>query len=351
MTYVTTIWDTSARLVLPLLIWGQPILFQPQVNQPLRNAVQPVQLFERTGVVESKKIVESSGLTVSRRPDGALWTHNDSGQSATLFCVSLKGNTICELTITNADNDDWESMSSVTIEGIPHLLVADVGDNSGRRNSCRLYLLAEPEIDFRTKTVKISAIAKHIDFTYEDGPRNCETVAVDPLTNDVWLIEKIYLDSKQTKPPGIYRLALPSEFARDKTAKPKSSSAPESPQQKSVRSGSNPVDATHPVQVSQRIADFPIRNVTGADFSPDGKYLIIRNYLHAYLYSRDPEKTWQQTVLEKKPIPVPLPLQRQGEAICFSMDSQSLFVTSESTSQPIWKIDLPGYLQQLDTNQ
>ena len=354
MTPAHTIWETSVLLILQLVICVQPALSQPQENQSPASGGKPVELFERTGVVESKKIVESSGLTVSHRRDGALWTHNDSGQPATLFCVSLLGKTVCELTIVNAHNDDWEAMSSVMIEETPHLLIADVGDNLVNRANCRLYLLAEPEIDFKKKTVEMTASAKHIDFTYEDGPRNCEAVAVDPLTNDVWLVEKIYLDSKQTKSPGIYHLALPSDFVSDGTTareEPESSTDSGSIENRSAGAGSDPPLAPNPVLVSKRIADFPVRNVTGADFSPDGKYLIICNYLTAHLYSRDPEKTWRQTVLETRPIPVPLPLQRQGEAICFSVDSKSLFVISESDKQPIWKIDFQAYLKQLETNQ
>ena len=39
-----------------------------------------------------------------------------------------------------------------------------------------------------------------------DGPRNCEAAAVNPQTNECWLIEKVYYDSKQTEPPGIFVL-------------------------------------------------------------------------------------------------------------------------------------------------
>ena len=49
---------------------------------------------------------------------------------------------------------------------------------------------------------------------------------------------------------------------------------------------------------------------------------------------------------------LPMPLQHQGEAICFSSDSQSVLVTSERAKQPIWKINIDGLRKQmLDDDQ
>ena len=99
--------------------------------------------------------------------------------------------------------------------------------------------------------------------------------------------------------------------------------------------------------VAKRIGDFPVRNVTGMAFSPDGKFLVVRTYLNAHLYQRSGKKSWRETLVTEKPIPVPLPLQRQGEAICFTADSNALIVTSELKRQPIWRINLHQYLAQI----
>ena len=56
------------------------------------------------------------------------------------------------------------------------------------------------------------------------------------------------------------------------------------------------------------------------------------------MYTRLDNQPWSEIINETNPQAVVLPLQRQGEAICFTPDSQAMIVTSEFTSQPIWKI-------------
>ena len=272
------------------------------------------ELFERIGLLRSPKISESSGLTYSVRNDGCFWTHNDSGHRAVLYCFSAKGETVAELPIHNAKNRDWEAMTSAVINSVPYLIVGEVGDNGKQHKNCRIYIVREPDL-IREKSVT-RLTGRHIDFTYEDGPHNCEAMAVDPITKEIWLIEKIYLDSNQNRPPGVYALRYPDS-------------------------------ANVGPHIAERIGDFPVRNVTGMAFSPDGKFLIVRTYLNAHLYQRSGSKTWRETLVTKKPIPIPLPLQRQGEAICFTADSNSLIVTSELKRQPIWRINFHQYLAQI----
>ena len=57
------------------------------------------------------RIVEASGLAVSRRHPGVLWTHNDSGDPARLFAVGADGRTRAVLTLAGpctAGRDSWE---------------------------------------------------------------------------------------------------------------------------------------------------------------------------------------------------------------------------------------------------
>ena len=92
------------------------------------------------------------------------------------------------------------------------------------------------------------------------------------------------------------------------------------------------------ILTATRVADYPVRNVTGMAFSPNGRKLIVRNYLNAHFYERQPDQTWEQVFQSQKPRRIVLPVQRQGEAICFTPDSQAVIVTSETKRQPIWQI-------------
>lgn len=300
-------------------------------------------LFQRTGNVQTKKVSESSGVVIGSQHPDSFWTINDSGGEAEVYCLMLDGRLLCELKLDSATNEDWEAMGQFRWKEEPYLLIADVGDNLQNRASCQIYVFPEPEFELKKKKeVKLKQQPQRFDFTYESGPRNCEAVAVDPLTQELWLVEKIYLDSSQKTAPGIFVLPLQDMLA----AKSESTQTETSTTAKTNRSDSKlPAVAAPKTMMAKRIADFPVRNVTDMNFSADGQRLIIRNYLNAHLYQRTPDKTWRETVLETKPISIPLPLQMQGEAIGFTADSKSLIVTSELVNQPIWVVDLEAYLK------
>ena len=280
-------------------------------------------LLESLGFNGNKGINESSGVGVCSFVENSIWTHNDSGNSSHLFLLKTNGKLLAKVKLNNAPNVDWESMCRFKVEGKSYLMVGDVGDNLARRKDCQLYLIEEPDLSKelasesekpRKKPINTSVDATRFDFTYPDGARNCEAIAVDVLAKQIWLIEKIYLDKRGKTPPGIYVLPLNLE----------------------------PVDKP---LVARRIGDFPPSNVTGMDFSPDGQRLIIRNYLNAHLYSRVDE-TWTTVIKDTIPNVVVLPLQRQGEAVCFTDDSQSLILTSEKVRQPIWRVNLKSNFEQ-----
>ena len=206
-------------------------------------------------------------------------------------------------------------------------MVADVGDNSLNRTDCRIYLLPEPELSGKSagkksskkkkkKREEVKSHATAIKFTYEDRTHNVEAAAVSPDGKSVWMIEKIYSNDMRSIRPGIYRLPLEeSDFDSER-------------------------DQNQPVRSAKRLADYPIRNVTGMAFSPDGRRLIVRNYLNAHLFTRSDGQTWEETVTNAKPEPIVLPLQSQGEAICFTANSKSVLITSEFKRSTIWKVDL-----------
>ncbi len=319
MNVLFSSWFRWTLIILGVVyVWTHASYFQSP-----EPADETSSIFRKLGVMESRLISESSGVVVSLVRPNLLWTINDSGQTAELFGVHESGKLLCqvELTVESARNQDWEAISAFKLNDIPHLLVADVGDNSIQRASCQLYFFPETQFEPAEEVKKFTLTANRIDFVYDGGPRNCEAVAVDPLTNEVWLIEKVYYESKQKQAPGIFILPLAEYLSATEPGKPKQGTA-------------------------LRIGEFPIRNVTGMEFSPNGERLVIRNYLSAHLYEKLAGKNWRETVSQSEPISVPMPLQRQGEAIAFTADSKSLIVTSESIKQPIWQIDLETYLKQ-----
>ena len=321
----------------------------------------------RLGSIEDRAVSESSGLARAAAA-GCFWTINDSGNPAELFLFGDVGQKLAQVKLTNARNKDWESLTSFTLSGKRWCLVADVGDNQRLQDGHRLYFFRDPtdsvatleeakeprftEKDF--ENIK-SVEALPIEFSYQNNlagespeqhaperktvfiRQDCEAVAVDPVTLDIWFVEKVHLNRDRKVVPGIFVLPMPKSqlaiHAGDLSA------AAAAIQESTI------------APIARHIGSFPVRYVSGMSFSPDGKKLIIRNYLTAHLFFRPDDKTWQQTVVEQKPAVVALPLQIQGEAICFCEDSQSVIVTSEGVRQPIWKIDLQVYFDKFKTQK
>ena len=133
----------------------------------------------------ARNIHESSGLAASQIDQEVLWTHNDSGDSPTLYALDMEGKKLCDCKIEGAKHVDWEDMASFRLEGKPHLLIGDVGDNGRTRKEVHLYVVPEPAANDQKATAK-----RTIRFTYESGPQDCECVAVDPLDSTILLIAK-----------------------------------------------------------------------------------------------------------------------------------------------------------------
>lgn len=303
----------------------------------------------QTGVLDVKRLSESSGLAQAALP-GCYWTINDSGNPSDIFLFREDGEKIAKLKIKGAKNRDWESLARYVDGDQQWIVAANVGDNQRSQKRYQLYYFLDPTITGgktlskkRLKNLK-SARSLAVEFSYSDGSMSgfvsmdCEAVGIDPLNGDVWMTEKVQLGRNRNVKPGLYVLPAPKARLRDFLDRSVEGS------NRTSKAASEQSFASKRL-IAERIGDFPFRNVTGMSFSPDGKKLIIRNYFSAHLYIRARGKTWRETVGGQTPIGVALPFQGQGEAVCFTADSNSILITSEGKLQPIWKVDLAPYLE------
>lgn len=271
----------------------------------------------KLGVVRGNELTENSGISRSHLYPDSVWCHNDSGHSPTLYLVRYDGQVLAKCPVAKAQNADWEDVGSFKIDGVPYLVVGDVGDNRGRRQNIAFYLVREPAlelIDGKVVEQPVQVLQK-IVAVYEDGPRNCEALGVCQASGELFLVEKKALGSRGQN-PGVYSLDL-------KPFLPGSA--------KGGKRGR---------QELQRVAEFPVRNVTGMAFSADARKVVIRDYLAAHLLVRGEQETWQERFRRGGPRLIPLPIERQGEAICFEAGGQAVITTSEFSRQPIWKVKI-----------
>ncbi|WP_067491577.1 hypothetical protein [Actinomadura hibisca] len=242
--------------------------------------------------VSDPRITESSGLAVSRRHPGVVYTHNDSGGVAQVFALGPDGSTKAVLTLGGANARDWEGMAVGRDEkGRPAIYVADIGDNMGGAwPYVTVYRIPEPA-QLSSQTIRATAFR----LKYEDGPRNAETVMINPRTNRLYVASKLFSGAVYAAP------------AKLRT------------------SGFNKL---------RKVADAPAIATDGA-YAPDGRSLVIRTYFGARTYAVKPNGDPGESLSS-----VGLPAQEQGESITYSADGKSLLAGSEGQNQPVHQVPL-----------
>lgn len=259
------------------------------------------------GKIANHAIVELSGLACSRLNEKVLWAINDSGNQPLLFPVGSDGADLGSVSIIGADNRDWEDVASFMLGNTAYLLIADVGDNFGYHKSSTIYIIREPTITGSRLKKNITAkIAFRIRFIFEDGPRDCEAVAVDSENR------KILLLTKRTLPVALYELPLE-------------------------------LDKKEATGIARRIKEVPgIRLPSAMDISPQGNSAAVLTYHQAYLFVGRTGENWP-TVFSRTPRILRFPALLQQEAICFSKNGKTVYVSSEGRSAPLLRIDLDAF--------
>ncbi len=272
----------------------------------------PLPFARLAGLVTSKQLDEISGLAASHRHDGVLWAINDSGKPARLYAISPRGQLLARFEVEGAKNVDWEDLASFDLNGKHYLLVADTGDNGGRRPDIALYVFEEPA-SLKDGSLKP---AWTIRARWPDGPRDAEAVAVDARAGKVLLV------SKKRKPPELFALPLadPGRAWREPRRIGRLAGVPE---------------ADADLQRSDPTLAKLSPQVTAADLSPDGRTLAVLTYGSVLFYRRTPGQDWGEAVA-KAPEAHDVPLIPQAEALAWSAGGAGLYATGEFNPAPIF---------------
>jgi hypothetical protein len=268
-----------------------------------------------SGTIYDEDISEASGIAVSHIHEDIIWVINDSGNNASVYALNPKGRVLHTLNIEGVWNNDWEDLASFEYKGKPHILIADIGDNYAKRKAYFLHLIEEPDIkktsDFSSLSVKP---LWSITYTYEDGPRDCEAVAVDMANKRVLLL------SKRDNPLILYELPLTEQ---------KNAVARKCAEIKPLPRRTQ--DHTEFSKYSNQ--------PTAMDISSDGLSAVVLTYGRAFYFSKKKSVNWA-TVLSGSWKEIVFPPLRQAESVCFDRDGSSIFITSEQLPAPLLKIDV-----------
>ena len=150
-------------------------------------------MIEELGPLPSE-LRESSGLAVSRTQPGVLWSHNDSGDTPTLYAIDLKGRLLARVAVTDAIARDWEDIAMGTCpweesSGRQCLYVADTGNNDRSRNVLTVFVVLEPTVAEADPARPLLVQARAFRFRYPGESEDAEAIAVRP-NGDVTIVTK-----------------------------------------------------------------------------------------------------------------------------------------------------------------
>jgi hypothetical protein len=241
-------------------------------------------------LVRMPGLAEASGVAVSRRVPGRLWTHNDSGPPV-LFALDTRGAVTAQFRITGAAIEDWEAIAVGPCAAGSCIYVADIGDNNARRQRITIYRLTEP-----AGTNESAAVTETFHATYPDGPRDAETLLLTP-DGRLSIVTK-----GDTGSVAVYR--FPRELRSGTSVRLERIGEPREPG-KSTRNG----------------------RVTDGAVSPDGAWVVLRSK-GALVFYRTAELMaglWR----EARRVDLATLGEAQGEGVAFG-DGRTIYVTGES---------------------
>jgi hypothetical protein len=250
---------------------------------------------EAAATVADPALVEVSGVVASRRHDGVLWVHNDSGDAARLFALDEAGTTVATLTLPGVTARDWEDVAT---DG-DALYVGDIGDNARTRDGVVVAVVAEPEA-----LADGEVDATMLPLRYPDGAHDAEALMVDPVDRLLVVVTK-----EPAGDSGVYVEELDAPDGRlERTA-------------------------TLALGVGQL--------VTAGDISARGDVVVLRTYTNVFVWSRR-EGEPLAGALARPPCDAPPPVEVQGEAIALDPGGRGYVTIAEGRAATVWRVTTSG---------
>jgi len=279
-------------------------------------------LFLLQATFQSPRLVESSGVAVSRAFPGVLWTHNDSGDGPYLYATDLRGTNRGALLVPGAQAIDWEDMSlgpcpvAFPLRSRPAqanagacIYLADTGDNLEFRPFVTIYAIPEPAPpESASDTLGTTRAPAVLRLRYPDGSHDVEAVYVSPRDTALYLVSK---GSTRGSAIRLYRVDRSAWRIPD--------------------TSSDIVAATLVQTLDIRPSSEAGRLVTAGAIRPDGRVVALRTYTEIYLFY--PGVGGRLLPARERPCNIS-GIEIGGEAIDFLDDSTFVMTSEAGRSRP-----------------
>jgi len=268
---------------------------------------------------------ELSGLAISRKNPGVLWTHDDGDNEPRIYALNMEGVILGYLELATplsyppypassgdfAFNNDWEDCDIGRCGDDDCIYVADFGDNSASKQDDNpdfhytVYQVVEPTVDPDSPFgVMVTEQWYGYPYRYPDSSHNAEALAVSPEG-------LLYVFSKEQDGggTGVYRFpALESLPARQFL----------------------PAPYLLTLEGNLELPAGLLNAVTGASIHALGTRLALRTYLDVFEYSAGGGGSWGTATLEIEAPRLSYPSESpQGEAVAYHPVTGHIFTLSE----------------------
>jgi len=269
--------------------------------------------FTIAGRLQNRELDEISGIAASGINPNLFYVHNDSGDISRFFSITPDGTLKAGIYFKGDPKElygvhDCEDIAvgPGPANGKSYVYLGDIGDNYSKRPYITIYRMEEKKQWATNGALSADAVPLHLK--YPDGPKDAETLMVDP-------IEKlIYIVSKRHDSVAVY--STPLNYKANDT-----------------------------LVLTKRCKLFfagykPLKWITAGDISKDGQQVLVKSYAKVYYWKRTHNEPIWKTLL-KKPTELPYEEEKQGEAIGFTTDGKGYYTTSEGVYSPIYYYPSP----------
>lgn len=270
--------------------------------------------FQTVGKLESSRLDEASGLQAGE--NGIFFVHNDGGDD--VYAIDATGRHLGQMDVKKAKNRNWEDITRAPGPDGPLLIIGDIGDKQRSRKKLRLYFVPEPTAEqFNSDIRAIHEVKLRLPGRLSD----LEAMAYDPSS------ESILFLSKSDYPPLLFRVALDEAMEQEEL----------------VMEVLGPIKAFRPPTQKDLLTGFGrglrVSQPTGMDISPDGYRAAVITYRSLYVFERQEGETWLEA-FKGEPVEYLGPPGLYDEAVSFSSDGRSIYVTTERRPAPLSRLEL-----------
>lgn len=271
--------------------------------EELAAAVCAAQRVRPAPRVQDPQITELSGIVSL---ESGWWVHNDSGDTARVFDLADDGTTLATVTFDGLTALDWEDITGVGDE----LFLGDIGDNEAVRPEILVQHVTLPEPPPSGAVTIPAAEVQTITLRYPNGPRDAETLMIDPRTRELLVVHKVFGGDSE-----IY-VAPEDDWADG--------------------------DATLVAAGTVDLGDSPLDALTAGDVGHDGQVVGLRTYAGILVFPRNEDQTVAEALAQNEPCDAPAAIEVQGEAFAFTAEGYVTIGEGERSRINRFAVTLPG---------